>query len=50
MICIKDQNKTHVNDLCSLFDPADVQTASDEGVRVSHLLDDLAGGLASTVA
>lgn len=33
-----------------LFDPGDVETASDEGVGVGHLLDDLAGGLAGAVA
>lgn len=33
-----------------LFDPGDVETAGDEGVRVRHLLDHLAGGFAGTVA
>lgn len=35
---------------CRLFDPRDVETASNEGVSVSHLLNDFAGGLSSTVA
>lgn len=42
----KKQNPAGVD----LFDPGDVQTVGDEGVSVSHLLDDLAGGLASTVS
>ena len=33
-----------------LFDPGDLETASDEGVGVRHLLDDLAGGFAGAVS
>lgn len=32
------------------FDPGDVEAAGDECICVGHLLDDLAGGLAGTVA
>lgn len=46
----KKEKRTHFNRRTRLFDPGDVETASDEGVGVGHLLDDLAGGLAGAVA
>lgn len=41
--------RTRFSGRSRLFDPGDVETASDEGVGVGHLLDDLAGGLASAM-
>lgn len=55
MIWVQEENKkqknkrTHFHGRSKSFDPGDVETASDEGVGVGHLLDDLAGGLASAV-
>ena len=45
-----NQKRTNFNQRTRLFDPGDVETASDEGVGVGHLLDDLAGGLAGAMA
>lgn len=49
-----DLSREKLNIRCTLtgssFDPGDVETASDEGVGVGHLLDHLAGGLSGAVA
>lgn len=45
----KEETNTHFNGRSRLFDPGYIETASNKGVGVSHLLDDLAGGLASAM-